>query len=66
MSLAASSAAEIPRGLEFLLDRRRLNVAVSRAQWASFLVHSPGLGDDLPTSVEGLVQLGSFLRLLDA
>ena len=66
VSLAASSAADIPRGLEFLLDRRRLNVAISRAQWASFLVHSPGLGDDLPTSVEGLIQLGSFLRLLEA
>ena len=63
VSLAASSAADVPRGLEFLLDRRRLNVAISRAQYASFLVHSPALGDTLPTSVEGLVQLGSFLRL---
>jgi hypothetical protein len=39
--LAASSAAEVPRGLDFLLSRNRLNVAVSRAQWATFVVHSP-------------------------
>ncbi|WP_134325340.1 TM0106 family RecB-like putative nuclease [Cumulibacter soli] len=66
VSLAASSAADIPRGLEFLLDRRRLNVAISRAQWASYVVHSPALGDTLPTNVDALVQLGSFLRLLAA
>ncbi|MFV0532987.1 MAG: TM0106 family RecB-like putative nuclease [Cumulibacter sp.] len=66
VSLAASSAADLPRGLEFLLDRRRLNVAISRAQWASYVVYSPALGDTLPTNVDALVQLGSFLRLLAA
>jgi superfamily I DNA and/or RNA helicase len=34
VSLAASSAEDAPRGLEFLLDRNRLNVAISRAQVA--------------------------------
>ncbi|WP_153503276.1 TM0106 family RecB-like putative nuclease [Cumulibacter manganitolerans] len=65
VSLAASSADDVPRGLEFLLDRRRLNVAISRAQWASFLVHSPALGDTFPTSVPALTQLGAFLRLVN-
>lgn len=65
VSLAASSAADIPRGLEFLLDRRRLNVAISRGQWASFLVHSPALADTLPASIPAVRQLGSFLRLID-
>jgi superfamily I DNA and/or RNA helicase len=41
VSLAASSAEEVPRGLEFLLLANRLNVAISRAQWAAWLVYSP-------------------------
>jgi predicted RecB family nuclease len=42
-SLATSSGAEIPRGLEFLLSRNRLNVAVSRARCVAVVVASPGL-----------------------
>jgi hypothetical protein len=34
-STAGSSGAEIPRGLEFLLSRNRLNVAISRARACS-------------------------------
>lgn len=64
VSLAASSAAEVPRGLDFLLSRHRLNVAISRAQWATYLVHSPALADHWPSTVEGLLQLGAFLRLI--
>ncbi len=41
ISLAASTAEDAPRGLEFLLDRNRLNVALSRAKTNSFLVYSP-------------------------
>jgi uncharacterized protein len=42
-SLATSSAAEAPRGLEFLLSLHRLNVATSRARCACILVASPRL-----------------------
>jgi len=63
VSLAASSAADIPRGLEFLLDRHRLNVAISRGQWAAYLVHSPALADTVPGTVDALTRLGAFLRL---
>ncbi len=42
-SMASSSGAEIPRGLEFLLSRNRLNVAISRAQCLAYLVCSPRL-----------------------
>ena len=42
-SLTSSSAADAPRGLEFLYDLHRLNVATSRAQCACILVASPGL-----------------------
>ena len=65
VSLAASSAAEVPRGLEFLLLANRLNVAISRAQWAAYLVYSPALTDTLPTSVAGLAQLSAFIDLVE-
>jgi uncharacterized protein len=42
-SMASSSAEDIPRGLEFLLSRNRLNVAISRAQCLAYLVCSPRL-----------------------
>lgn len=43
VSLAASSAADIPRGMEFLYNHNRLNVAVSRAQALAVVVGSPTL-----------------------
>jgi hypothetical protein len=43
VSLAASSALDAPRGLDFLLDRNRLNVALSRAKANCYLVYCPRL-----------------------
>ena len=65
VSLAASSADDVPRGLEFLLMRNRLNVAISRAQWAAILFSSTTLGDGLPSSVEGVAALSGYLRLTE-
>jgi predicted RecB family nuclease len=42
-SMATSSAADVPRNLEFLLSRNRLNVAVSRAKCLAYVVASPKL-----------------------
>ena len=42
-SLASSSALDAPRGLPFLYDLHRLNVATSRAQCACVLIGSPAL-----------------------
>ncbi|MGR2752766.1 TM0106 family RecB-like putative nuclease [Agromyces arachidis] len=64
VSLAASSAAAAPRGIEFLLLKNRLNVAISRAQVAAFLVYSPGLLDVLPRTPQGVAQLSAFARLV--
>jgi uncharacterized protein len=64
VSLAASSPAEAPRGMDFLLSRNRLNVAISRGKWATYLVHSPALADFLPATPVGLQALGAFLALL--
>jgi predicted RecB family nuclease len=42
-SMASSSGADVPHGLEFLLSRNRLNVAMSRARCLAYLVASPRL-----------------------
>ncbi|KTR52259.1 TM0106 family RecB-like putative nuclease [Curtobacterium oceanosedimentum] len=63
-SLAASSAADIPHGLDFLLMPNRLNVALSRAQWAAYLVYSPALTTGLPLSINGLSLLSRFIELV--
>ena len=43
VSYTSSSAADIPRNFEFLYDKNRLNVAVSRAQALAVVVASPAL-----------------------
>ncbi|MDA8145657.1 MAG: hypothetical protein M0Z27_06325, partial [Thermaerobacter sp.] len=43
ISLTTSSREEIPRDLEFLFSRNRLNVAISRARCLSLLLASPQL-----------------------
>ena len=36
--MATSSGEDVPRGLDFLFSRNRLNVAISRAQCLAYLV----------------------------
>jgi superfamily I DNA and/or RNA helicase len=43
VSMAASSAEDVPRGMEFLYSMNRLNVAVSRARAMCVIVASPQL-----------------------
>jgi AAA domain len=43
VSMTASSAEDIPRGMEFLYSRNRINVAVSRAKSLAIIVASPRL-----------------------
>ncbi|MFZ8758708.1 TM0106 family RecB-like putative nuclease [Microbacterium sp. HMH0099] len=66
LTLAASSGREAPRGLEFLLLRNRINVAISRAMQAAYVVFSPALLDDLPRTPEGVARLSAFARLVEA
>ena len=42
-SMASSSGEDVPRGLDFLMSRNRLNVAVSRAQCLAYVACSPRL-----------------------
>lgn len=43
VSMTASSADDVPRGMDFLYSRNRINVAVSRAQALCVMVASPRL-----------------------
>ena len=63
VSMAASSHTDVSRGIGFLLDRHRLNVAISRGQYAAYLVRSEVLTDFSPRSPADLLALGAFLRL---
>jgi predicted RecB family nuclease len=63
ISMTASSVEDIPRGIPFLLNRNRLNVAISRAQYAAVIVRAEALTDYLPNAPSGLVDLGAFLAL---
>ncbi len=63
VSMACSAVAEAPRGMEFLLSRNRINVAVSRGQWRAVIIRAPELTNHLPLHPEGLGQLGAFIGL---
>ena len=63
VSMTASSIDDVPRGIAFLLNRNRLNVAVSRAKYTSIIVRSDALTDYLPTTPDRLIELGAFLSL---
>ena len=64
VSLTASSADDVPRGIEFLLMPNRLNVAISRAKWAAYLIYSPELLNYRPTTVDNLRLLSKFIQLV--
>jgi uncharacterized protein len=63
VSMTASSIDDVPRGISFLLNRNRLNVAVSRAKYLSVIVRSQALTEYLPATPDRLVELGAFLAL---
>ena len=63
-SLTASDSDAAPRGLGFLLDPNRLNVAISRAQCLSIVVGSPALSTGISRSIEEVHQLSRLCRLI--
>lgn len=61
VSMATSNSDTMPRYIEFLYSKNRLNVAISRARCLALLVASPDLADITCSTVEqmGLVNLMS-------
>jgi uncharacterized protein len=65
VSMTTSDAENLPRSLDFLFSKNRLNVAVSRAKCLAMVVASPGLqGMDCGT-VEEMGLLSFYARLVN-
>jgi superfamily I DNA and/or RNA helicase len=65
VSMTTSDADNLPRSLDFLFNKNRLNVAVSRAKCLALVVASPGLqGMDCGT-VEEMGLLSFYARLVN-
>lgn len=65
VSLCASDANESARGLSFLFDRRRLNVAISRAQTLVVIVGHPGLPLSYVSTLEDLHRVNLVAALAE-
>jgi predicted RecB family nuclease len=65
VSMCSSSAEDSPRGVDFLLDPNRLNVAVSRAKTLSVVVASPKLVASRCQSVREMELVNLMCRLVD-
>ncbi len=63
VSMTASAIGDIPRGVDFLLNRNRVNVAVSRGQWLAVVIRSAELTQYMPMSPWGLLELGALIGL---
>ncbi len=64
-SMATSSAEDVPRTLEFLFSRNRLNVAVSRAMCLAFVVASPRLLKSRARTIDQMRLINALCRFVD-
>ncbi len=65
ISMTSSSAAEAPRGMEFLYSPKRFNVATSRAQCACIVVASPTLFEAECNTPQQMKLANAFCRYLE-
>jgi uncharacterized protein len=63
VSLCASTIQDAPRGISFLLQRNRMNVAISRAKCLSVVVGSPLLFDGKPSTTNNIELLNIICNL---
>jgi uncharacterized protein len=64
-SMATSSGDDLPRNMEFLFDKNRFNVAISRAQCLSVLVYSPRLLDIRCATTEQMALANMLCRYVE-
>jgi uncharacterized protein len=66
ISMSVSDLEESARGIDFIFDIHRLNVAVSRAKALAIIVVNPGLERCKVTSLNQMAKASFFCRLLSA
>jgi uncharacterized protein len=64
-AMASSSGEDVPRGLDFLFSRNRLNVAVSRAKCLAYVVASPRLLETRCRTVEQMRLVNALCRFVE-
>ena len=64
-AMTCSAGEDVPRGVDFLFDAHRFNVAISRAQCLAVLVHSPRLLDTECHSLETMALVDGACRYLE-
>jgi uncharacterized protein len=65
VSMTVSDIDDSPRGLDFVFDKNRLNVAISRAKALVLLVASPKLLSSSVNSISQMEKVGTFIRFAD-
>jgi uncharacterized protein len=63
--MATSSAEDVPRTLEFLSSRNRLNVAVSRAMCLAVIVASPRLLESRARTIQQMRLINALCRFAE-
>jgi len=65
LSLCSSYGEYGSRGLAFILDRNRINVAISRAQCLDVVVADPRITRAIPGSLDEMILINLFCKLAD-
>jgi len=65
VSMCASEGHDSPRGIEFLLNPNRLNVALSRAWSLALVVGHPGLAETRCSTLDQMKRVNLYCRIVD-
>ena len=63
ISMAVSDVEDSPRGLDFIFNKNRLNVAISRAMALAIVVSNKGLEDCSVSNLSQMEKVGFFCKL---